>query len=421
MRLKKLLSMGVLAAALYGFAAPPAARADVAVSIGFFHQQLTPYGSWVVAGSYGNAWVPGGVAAGWSPYVDGQWLYTDYGWTWVSNDPWGDIPYHYGTWAYVSPYGWVWVPGTVWAPAWVTWAYTDDYIGWAPVPPSFAFSIGGYFAGPVVVAQSRYCFVPARQFVGVPIQTVRVAPQQNSVIFRRATKVTSFPVTNGIVRTAGLPAQRVEKATGRPIERVSIDRARTQPTSVERAGLQKAKNIPVVAPERERAQAIKAEPSAKAEKSGKSAKAQPRPEREVKAQPAPPSEAKAQPQARPEREAQPPERSAEVQRKSAEPKSAEHKPAQAKPKPSKEPKEPEHRQAQRPQPPPEQVRESPPPRPDTESRAQKPPKPEEKAVQEAHRAEPKNNPHAQKPKPQPKPQPKPDNDKGDKGDKPGQN
>jgi hypothetical protein len=389
MRLKRVLSMGVLAAALYGFAAPPAAHADVAVSVSFFHQQLTPYGRWVVAGSYGNCWVPGGVAASWSPYVDGQWLYTDYGWTWASNDPWGDVPYHYGTWAWVPPYGWVWVPGTVWAPAWVTWAYTDDFIGWAPVPPSFTFSVGGYVGGPVVVAQTRYVFVPSQQFVGVPVQSVRVAPQQNSVIFRRATKVTSFPVSNGIVRTAGLPTERVERATGHRIERVSIERARTQPTSVERAGFQKAKTIPVVAPKRERAQAITAERSVKAEKPAK-------PETSAKAQP--------------------PERSAEVQHKSAEQKSAEHKQAQAKPKPPS--KEPEHRQAQRSQPPPEKVQEAPPPRPNTEARA----KPvQEKPVQEAHRAEPKNNPRpAQKPKPQPKPE-KPDKDKADKGDKPGQN
>ncbi len=65
----------------------------------FFHDQLAPHGRWVAAGSYGNCWVPSGVAAGWEPYVDGQWVYSDYGWTWVSDDPWGDIPYHYGTWA----------------------------------------------------------------------------------------------------------------------------------------------------------------------------------------------------------------------------------------------------------------------------------------------------------------------------------
>src|SRR6516225_5953860 len=85
------------------------ASAAVAVSVSYFHDQLAPHGRWVVAGSYGNCWVPSGVAAGWAPYTYGQWDYSDYGWTWASNDPWGDIPYHYGTWAWVDGYGWVWV------------------------------------------------------------------------------------------------------------------------------------------------------------------------------------------------------------------------------------------------------------------------------------------------------------------------
>ena len=251
MRIQKTLFAAALAATLCGLAAPPPARADVSVSVSFFHQQLGPHGRWVSA-SYGDVWVPGGVATGWAPYVDGEWIYTDYGWTWVSDDPWGDIPYHYGTWAWVEPYGWVWVPGTVWAPAWVTWAYTDDYIGWAPVPPSFVLSVGGYVGRPIVVAETRYVFVPSRQFVGTRVSRVRIAPAQNAAIFRRAAKATSFQVSNGIVRTGGLPSERVAKAAGRSIERVSISRARTQPTTFAQGGAGKAKSISVVAPERER-------------------------------------------------------------------------------------------------------------------------------------------------------------------------
>src|SRR6266496_1683468 len=41
-------------------------------------------------------------------------------------------------------YGWVWIPGTVWAPAWVTWTYNDNYVGWAPLPPSIVFGSSGY-------------------------------------------------------------------------------------------------------------------------------------------------------------------------------------------------------------------------------------------------------------------------------------
>jgi hypothetical protein len=254
MRIQKTFFAAALAATLCGLAAPPTVRADVSVSVSVFHQQLAPHGRWVSA-SYGDVWVPGGVAAGWAPYVDGEWIYTDYGWTWVSNDPWGDTPYHYGTWAWVDPYGWVWVPGTVWAPAWVTWAYTDDYIGWAPVPPSFALSVGGYAGRPIVVAETRYVFVPSRQFVGTRVSQVRVAPAQNAAIFRRASKATSFQVSNGIVRTGGLPSERVARATGHKIERVSISRARTQPTTFAQGGAGKSKSISVVAPERVKAPA----------------------------------------------------------------------------------------------------------------------------------------------------------------------
>ncbi|MEX0878252.1 MAG: DUF6600 domain-containing protein [Thermoanaerobaculia bacterium] len=262
MRIQRTLFAAALAATLSGLTTPAPARADVSVSVSFFHQQLAPHGRWVSAASYGEVWIPGSVAAGWAPYLDGEWLYTDYGWTWVSDDPWGDIAYHYGTWAWADPYGWVWVPGTVWAPSWVTWAYTDDYIGWAPVPPSFVLSVGGYSGRPIVVSETRYVFVPARQFVGVRVSGVRVAPRQNAAIFRRAAKATSFQVSNGIVRTAGLPSERVAKAAGRTIERVSITRARTQPTAFAQGGFGNAKSIPVVAPKRDR---VKAAPAPRSE------------------------------------------------------------------------------------------------------------------------------------------------------------
>src|SRR5262249_34845330 len=112
------------------------AGAAVSVSISVFENDLAPYGNWVEVPSYGTCWVPARVAAGWQPYTVGEWAYTDYDWTWVSYAPWGGIPYHYGTWVWVSGYGWAWIPGTVWAPAWVTWCYSDSYVGWAPIPPS---------------------------------------------------------------------------------------------------------------------------------------------------------------------------------------------------------------------------------------------------------------------------------------------
>lgn len=258
MRVHRILVAAILFAALFVFATPRPAEGSWNVSVSFFHEQLSPYGRWVVAGSYGHCWVPTSLAASWSPYLDGEWIWTDYGWTWVSYDPWGEIPYHYGTWVWVDPYGWVWVPGTIWAPAWVTWAYTDEYIGWAPVPPSFVLTARGYSGRPVVVPQRYYCFVPARQFVGVNVATVRVPVHQNPTIFTQARKTTSYTVSGGIVRTAGPPPSRIERIVGRPIERVSIDRAKAKPVPLSAAGMAKAHSLRVVAPASERARAIHA-------------------------------------------------------------------------------------------------------------------------------------------------------------------
>ena len=238
--------------------APRPAHGQVSIGISFFHDELAPQGRWIVAADYGDAWIPSGVPGGWTPYVDGEWVYTDYGWTWVSEDSWGPIAYHYGTWAFVPPYGWVWVPGTVWAPAWVTWAYTDDYIGWAPVPVGFGMTVSGYTGTPVVVSQTSYVFVPANQFSGVPITSVRVSQDRNSTILARAQKTTQFSVSAGIVHNTGLPVAHVERVSGKKVVPARAD-SRIRPTALSAAGSpgQQSGRISVVAPATERAQAIK--------------------------------------------------------------------------------------------------------------------------------------------------------------------
>jgi hypothetical protein len=252
----------VLTAILFAVAfmvlAPGPTRASVSwsVSISYFHESLAPYGRWVVSEPYGEVWVPSGVASGWDPYWDGEWIWTDYGWTWVSYDPWGDIPYHYGTWVWVDAHGWAWEPGTVWAPAWVTWAWTGDYIGWAPVPSTFFITTSGYFGSPVVVAPTRYVFVPATQFVGVNVSTVSVPQTQNAAILSRAQKGTRFTVSGGIVRaTADPPPSFVSRVSGKGLNRVGVGKLKAQPTTLAAAHVS-GKRIPVVAPARERSAAI---------------------------------------------------------------------------------------------------------------------------------------------------------------------
>src|SRR5262249_26614901 len=153
-------------------------------SFGYFHDTLAPHGYWVNSGNYGPCWRPSRVASGWRPYYDnGHWVYTDYGWTWVSSDPWASTTYHYGSWYDDASYGWVWVPGYTWAPAWVTWSYTDNYVGWAPIPPSFRFyptRVVNY--QPVVVRQTDYIFVPTDRITEVNISRVRIPRERNMEI-----------------------------------------------------------------------------------------------------------------------------------------------------------------------------------------------------------------------------------------------
>ena len=98
-----------------------------------FTTGLAPYGSWITVAGLGTVWRPA-VAPGWRPYTYGRWVWTSYGWTWVSYEPWGYIPHHFGHWAYCAS-GWVWAPGYVYTPAAVTWYAGGPMVGWCPAPP----------------------------------------------------------------------------------------------------------------------------------------------------------------------------------------------------------------------------------------------------------------------------------------------
>jgi hypothetical protein len=252
---RTLLPGALLCAAFLAFGAATALPAATTVSISFFHETLSPHGRWVAAAPYGEVWVPA-ASVGWEPYVNGEWQYTDWGWTWVSYDPWGDIPFHYGTWVRVSRWGWAWVPGTVWAPAWVTWACTDDFIGWAPVPPSFVLTASGYSGRAIVAAQSAYVFVPAHQFVGVRVNSARVPIARNATILTHASRATAFQVSGGVVHNVGFTPQRIERSVGRRIERTSVDRSRVQPATLAESGHAKSSRVAVVAPASERKRAV---------------------------------------------------------------------------------------------------------------------------------------------------------------------
>ena len=214
-----LIVTGIVFACAIG-AMPASAEA----SFDFFYSNLSPHGRWLVSGSYGKVWQPSDYQPGWDPYYDGHWEYTDVGYTWVSDYPWGAVPYHYGTWARDPGYGWVWVPGYTWAPAWVVFRTGPDYIGWAPVTPSFSvgvsFGIGDY-------DQGHFVFVPSRQFFAPRVRTFVVPPSRTTVIVNR-TKIinNNIRIENNIVVNRGPSIAEMRRVTGRPLHAVPLEKVR---------------------------------------------------------------------------------------------------------------------------------------------------------------------------------------------------
>lgn len=135
---------------LAGLAAAPlqSSAQHVAVSFQVFYDDLGPYGHWIQHPTFGYVWLPI-VEPDFVPYATrGHWVWTVYGWAWVSEYPWGWAPFHYGRWDYDDDYGWFWVPDVEWGPAWVVWSRCPGYYGWAPMRPGIAISIvigGGWY------------------------------------------------------------------------------------------------------------------------------------------------------------------------------------------------------------------------------------------------------------------------------------
>ncbi|HEX2686657.1 MAG TPA: DUF6600 domain-containing protein, partial [Kofleriaceae bacterium] len=98
---------------------------------------LDGYGQWIETDEYGQVWRPDATVVGvdFTPYASGgSWEYTDAGWAFACDYPWGWLPFHYGRWAWFHDY-WAWVPGHRWGPAWVEWRHGGGVVGWRPIRP----------------------------------------------------------------------------------------------------------------------------------------------------------------------------------------------------------------------------------------------------------------------------------------------
>src|SRR6185503_7420061 len=195
--------------------------------IGLFYDDLDPYGSWFELAPYGYVWAPASVGRDWRPYTVGRWVYSDYGWTWVSDEDFGWAVFHYGRWVRDHRHGWVWIPGTQWGPAWVAWRNGGGYSGWAPLPPEARWRVGvGLDLGgvdlDVVISSDAWCFVPD-PYIFEPRVIVRVEPVVRNVTVVKITRnVTHYTVVEKRVVNQGIDIDRVQKVVKQPVPRARV-------------------------------------------------------------------------------------------------------------------------------------------------------------------------------------------------------
>jgi hypothetical protein len=220
----------LLVAVLFVHLSVPKVQAAPDVSIDFFYDQLGDYGDWVEVGDYGYGWQPRDVDPDWRPYSDGRWAYTDAGWTWISEEPYGWAVYHYGRWTQLEDRGWVWIPGTEWAPAWVSWRSSPQHVGWAPLPPEATFRREVGFSGWVDnyydIGPGAYRFVETRNFGAPRLRTVFVEPRENITIIRQTTNITQITYVNNEVNNGGPRFEEISRVSSEPVRRLHLERRR---------------------------------------------------------------------------------------------------------------------------------------------------------------------------------------------------
>lgn len=202
------------------------------MDFGDFYDYLAPYGVWVAFQPYGYVWLPRHVDFQWRPYSSGRWLSTDYGWTWIAEEEWGWIPFHYGRWGWDNTLGWFWVPGTVWAPAWVSWRWGDLYIGWAPLPPDVEFIAGVGIRSPYDFPDYYWNFVEGRYFQYDYLNRYVLPHERNSGILRHSVRKSDLALRDRQIFNDGLGVDEVRRLTRSDVSRHELEDARSLKDSI---------------------------------------------------------------------------------------------------------------------------------------------------------------------------------------------
>ncbi len=188
-------------------------------SDGYFYNALAPYGQWIETNDGLMVWHPTFLSRTWAPYTYGNWEWTNDGWYWNTDEPFGYITYHYGRWYNDEYYGWIWVPDDQWAPSWVEWRYDDDNIGWAPLPPYAIFTagVGIYYTQDYHPHYNYWNFVGYDHFCDANVYNYYAGPKVKYRIYNNTILRNDYDYNNGRIVNRGIGYDRIKERSGRPI------------------------------------------------------------------------------------------------------------------------------------------------------------------------------------------------------------
>lgn len=215
-------------------------------AVEIFRPELEPHGMWVEDPVYGLVWFPNPNVVGtdFVPYLTaGYWGYSAEGdYIWVSDYEWGWAVFHYGRWVWIPNNGWAWIPGRTYAPAWVVWRVGHpgyDYVGWAPMPPSY-YWYGGVAVSLWVVPPPYYVYCESRYVFTRHVHSHRLhghraheaarysAPYRPARPSRSAGRHAARPSRGPAPGEAGIPKDAAPRTPAKPHPRAA---AAATPTS----------------------------------------------------------------------------------------------------------------------------------------------------------------------------------------------
>jgi len=189
----------------------------------YIYNYLAPYGNWINLYPFGYVWTPRYMGYQWRPYTNGHWIMTDYGWTWIANEQWGSIPFHYGRWGYNDYFGWFWVPGMVWGPAWVSWRWNDQYVGWAPLPPEAEFRRGmDYSSFSFNIPIRFWIFLQVRHFLYRDIYRYTLPYERNAMLINYTSSHNNVFFRDNRIFNEGMGIDVVRRFTGKQVPQYRV-------------------------------------------------------------------------------------------------------------------------------------------------------------------------------------------------------